>query len=74
MNWENRDMRTARTSDRYVVARENNVLRVDFDRSPDPPKFPGAGALRSAVAYQVDAASRRPLFCHERVQAKAVCG
>jgi hypothetical protein len=36
--------------DRYITAREGNVLRVDFWREPDPPapKFPGAGALRSA--------------------------
>ena len=35
-------------ADRYVVARENNVVRVDFRREPDPPapRFPGAGALR----------------------------
>jgi hypothetical protein len=34
-------------SHRYVVAREKNVLVVDFKRKPDPPapKFPGAGAL-----------------------------
>ena len=31
-----------------VIARENNVVVVDF-RTPDPPapKFPGAGALRA---------------------------
>jgi hypothetical protein len=35
--------------DRHVIAREGNVLRVDFRRDPDPPapRFPGAGALRS---------------------------
>jgi hypothetical protein len=34
--------------DRYVIARDSNVLRVDFHREPDPPapRFPGAGALR----------------------------
>ena len=34
--------------DRYVIARDRNVVRVDFRRDPDPPapKFPGAGALR----------------------------
>jgi hypothetical protein len=33
---------------RYVIARERNVVRVDFRREPDPPapKFPGACALR----------------------------
>jgi hypothetical protein len=31
----------------YVIKRENNILRVDFSREPDPPapKFPGAGAM-----------------------------
>lgn len=40
-------MRTA-FADRHVIAREGNVLRVDFERDPDPPapRFPGAGALR----------------------------
>lgn len=43
-----RPVQTANVIDRYVVARENNVLRVDFNRDPDPPSpwFPGAGALR----------------------------
>jgi hypothetical protein len=33
---------------RYVVARENNVVRVEFRRQPHPPapRFPGAAALR----------------------------
>jgi hypothetical protein len=33
---------------RYVIARENNVVLVNFRRDPDPPapRFPGAGALR----------------------------
>jgi hypothetical protein len=60
-------MQTARMSDR-VIARENNVLRVNFDRRPDPPNphFPGAGALRSACAYLVDAASRRKLLANNQ--------
>jgi hypothetical protein len=71
-HWENRDMQTARMSDRYVIARDNNVLRVNFERSTDPPnpQFPGAGALRSASVYKVDAAFRRPWFWKERTQAK----
>ena len=32
--------------DRYVIVRDRNVVRVDFQRDPDPPAFPGAGALR----------------------------
>jgi hypothetical protein len=40
-----------RTSGRFVISRENNVLRVDFSRDPDPPapKFPGAGGLRETI-------------------------
>jgi hypothetical protein len=32
-----------------VIAREGNIVRVDFRRDPDPPapRFPGAGALRA---------------------------
>ena len=35
-------------SNPYIIARERNVVRVDFGREPDPPdpKFPGAAALR----------------------------
>ena len=34
--------------DRHVIARESNVVRVDFSRDPDPPapRFPGANGLR----------------------------
>ena len=34
--------------DRHVIARESNVVRVDFRRDPDPPApfFPGAIGLR----------------------------
>ena len=33
---------------RFVISRENNVVRVDFSRDPDPPApgFPGATGLR----------------------------
>jgi hypothetical protein len=33
-----------------VIARERNVVRVDFKGGPEPPapRFPGAGALRAA--------------------------
>jgi hypothetical protein len=32
---------------RFVIARENNVVRVDFRRSnPPAPDFPGAGGMR----------------------------
>ena len=41
-------------ADRYVIARENNVVLVDFRRDPDPPapRFPGAGALRMEMARE----------------------
>jgi hypothetical protein len=34
---------------RYVIAREDNVVHVDFDRDSRPPRppFPGASALRA---------------------------
>jgi hypothetical protein len=41
-------MQTVGHADRYVIARENNVVLVDFRRSEPPaPNFPGAGALRA---------------------------
>ena len=41
-----------RRQNRYVLARERNVIRVDFGCEPDPwpPTFPGAGALHGADA------------------------
>lgn len=35
-------------TNRFVIGRENNVVRVNFSRDPDPPapRFPGAGGLR----------------------------
>ena len=38
-------------SERFIIARDCNVVRVDFRREPDPPspKFPGAAALRELV-------------------------
>jgi hypothetical protein len=43
--------------DRYVIARERNVVRVDFRRETDPPapQFPGAGALRKDPPHLVNA-------------------
>ena len=45
-------MHLTKSIDRYIVARESNVLRVDFRRDPDPPapRFPGAGALRCGAS------------------------
>jgi hypothetical protein len=38
----------------HVIAREDNVVRVDFSREPDPPapRFPGAAALRAGPDRQ----------------------
>ena len=43
--------------DRNVLARECNVVRVDFRHEPDPPapKFPGASALRNGNPPSVNA-------------------
>ena len=34
---------------RQVIARESNIVRVDFSREPEPPapRFPGAAAMRN---------------------------
>jgi len=49
-------------SGRTIIAREDNVIRVDFRREPDPPapRFPGAGALRGETecADHADGSSR----------------
>ena len=45
------------TIDCYVIARESNVVRVDFSRDPDPPApcFPGANGLRLSDIARDDA-------------------
>ena len=64
--------------ERHVIARESNVVRVDFSREPDPPApcFPGANGLRlsdtnrdgeealRAIAIRTpDTTSTRPSAC-----------
>jgi hypothetical protein len=44
------------SAQRFVIARQNNVVIVDF-RRPDPPApvFPGAGGLRAGTRPQAEA-------------------
>ena len=53
--------------DRYVIARESNVVRVDFSREPDPPApvFPGANGLRLRETAR-DAADASPAVAVRR--------
>jgi hypothetical protein len=46
-------MRMVGSAERFVIARENNVVLVDFSR-PDPPApvFPGAGGLRALIGSE----------------------
>ena len=46
-------------AERLIIARERNVVRVDFRRKTEPPspKFPGAAALREFVPLSVNAHS-----------------
>ena len=46
--------------DRHVIARESNVVRVDFRRDPDPPApyFPGAIGLRLSHSERADGRNR----------------
>jgi hypothetical protein len=41
---------------RRVIAREHNVLRVDFQKDPDPPapRFPGAAAMRDVALHETN--------------------
>ena len=45
--------------ERYVIERENNVVRVDFRREPEPPgpRFPGAIGSREFAAKRTSDAS-----------------
>ena len=61
--------------DRYVIARDRNVVRVDFQRKPEPPapKFPGAGALRISQSASCNGPEGSPTWLaplHERPSAR----
>jgi hypothetical protein len=53
----------AATNDR-VIARNNNVLLVDFSRKPEPPapRFPGAGGLREEGYQGCETTLIRPSY------------
>ena len=53
---------------RFVVSRENNVVRVDFSRDPDPPapRFPGATGLREID--DESASETRPFYVADRLR------
>jgi hypothetical protein len=50
--------------DRHVIARESNVVRVDFRRDPDPPApyFPGAIGLRLSHCERDEGETAPPAF------------
>jgi hypothetical protein len=49
-------MQMVGNAERFIVARENNVVLVDF-RRPDPPApdFPGAGGMRALMGPEDEA-------------------
>jgi hypothetical protein len=61
---------------RYVIAREDNVVHVKFDRDtrPPTPTFPGAGALRGESSKAAFANSHHSLFLIRGVRRKATQG
>jgi hypothetical protein len=51
--------------ERHIIARESNVVRVDFSRDPDPPApcFPGANGLRLSDAERDGASAVSTVAC-----------
>jgi hypothetical protein len=74
-HWGNHDMRTAGISD-YVIAREDNVLHVEFGRDTRPPNptFPGAGARRAESPNAAHANSHRPPLLDHPVRRQTARG
>ena len=52
--WRRKELSMLSAVDRHVIARESNIVRVDFSREPDPPapRFPGANGLRPMLARE----------------------
>ena len=62
--------------DRYVIARDRNVVRVDFQRKPEPPapKFPGAGALRISQSASCNGPEAQPDVARSATRATRCSG
>jgi hypothetical protein len=61
---------------RYVIAREDNVVHVDFDRDSRPPRppFPGAVALRAGSWRSAHVSLDYPPVMGQAVRRKAAQG
>jgi hypothetical protein len=61
---------------RYVIAREDNVVHVDFDRGSRPPRppFPGAAALRAGASSSAHVSFDRLPVVRRAVRRKAAQG
>jgi hypothetical protein len=70
-----------RKADRFVIGSEDNVVRVDFSRDPDPPapRFPGASGLReigdeiSSATDNISVGALRAPLSHFLVQGPGSC-
>lgn len=51
--------------DRLVIARDSNIIRVDFRREPDHPhpKFPGGAAAPPPVLAEFDTGPQPMVVC-----------
>jgi hypothetical protein len=58
---------------RYVIARKDNVVHVDFDRGARPPRptFPGAAALRFKSSSSAYVSFNHPPLLRQAVPKKA---
>jgi hypothetical protein len=60
------------STSRYVIAREDNVVHVDFDRDSRPPRppFPGAAALRAGSSSSAHVSFDYPSVVDRAVRRK----
>ena len=69
-------MQSIRSSERRVISREGNLVRVNFVRKPDDPPgppFPGAGALRGYTERARKVATRCRNFWFENAFSGQPC-